>query len=703
MTCCLLMPFVVPTIAAPAKAKVKVAKRGSSIVRFGHTVETATFTVGGKCKKGTEAMGGVYKDKGKRRGNALQSQHWEGGYSMQSAKSLAIARYRAIELANGGGIVDNDDPGDWCGVPHHHCNDDRRSAIVWSDESATFILQGSDGYAAYGRREFVGQSGISTLDMDRNAAISNGYVPSDAFQNLGSTPFGSEYTPAFRSEPKRACARSESDTDTNSTMAAAAPKGGALEFLIADTGCAHDLISAREARQAKLKLEVSDTPMRFQTANGDTCGDMVAPFRIKELGEMVKPYVLQETPSVISIGKRTMGHGYSFVWSAGDNPYFITPANKVISLDVVSEIPYVRRGSLLCKPRDAVDSDYYVRHGNNNAVPATPSDAPVNTDEVGSDGGGDGEAQLPPPPDVDVVPEPPLHEGDGDGEDEPRRRNLRVEAKSTIHLLTHRPHNPYCDVCNMGKMRDRKLFKGAYAARRAPSAWLDLITTDHLVSQDGRMQGLTGDRDAIVVKDLFTSVKTVIPVMNKSREAAVRGLRYFVGDPKRVKHCYTDGSHELGTALNEMSILHEQSRPGKPQNNSKIERTNLDVLEGTRCAMIQAGLPECFWPFAAPHYCFLENTSKIDHQGDVYPDGSPYRVAHGGEEPNVKRLPFGCEVIFIPSSTKLQDLPTKWEGVALTGVIAGYRMGPGYKWGGEYLVWSLRELTKVNFRVDARV
>ena len=137
-------------------------------------------------------------------------------------------------------------------------------------------------------------------------------------------------------------------------------------------------------------------------------------------------------------------------------------------------------------------------------------------------------------------------------------------------------------------------------------------------------------------------------------------------------------------------------------NNSKIERTNLDVLEGTRCALIQAGLPECFWPFAAPHYCFLENTSKIDHQGNVYPDGSPYRVAHDSDEPNVKRLPFGCEVVFIPSSTKTRDAPTKWEGVAIPGVIAGYRMGPGYKWGGEYLVWSLRELTRVNYRVDAK-
>ena len=76
-------------------------------------------------------------------------------------------------------------------------------------------------------------------------------------------------------------------------------------------------------------------------------------------------------------------------------------------------------------------------------------------------------------------------------------------------------------------------------------------------------------------------------------------------------------------------------------------------------------------------------------------------MAHEIDEPKVKRLPFGCEVIFIPAKTKVRDTPGKWEAVGIPGVIAGYRMKPGYLWGGEYFVWSLRELTDIDFHREA--
>ncbi|MCP4889783.1 MAG: hypothetical protein GY904_24650, partial [Planctomycetaceae bacterium] len=65
--------------------------------------------------------------------------------------SLAIARHRAIDLANGEGIVDDDDLGDWDGVPKTHDNDDRRDSIVWTENGATVIVSAADGYASYGR------------------------------------------------------------------------------------------------------------------------------------------------------------------------------------------------------------------------------------------------------------------------------------------------------------------------------------------------------------------------------------------------------------------------------------------------------------------------------------------------------------------------------------------------------------------------
>eukprot|EP00972_Heterocapsa_arctica_P046315 6832937-Heterocapsa_arctica.AAC.1 len=51
-----------------------------------------------------------------------------------------------------------------------------------------------------------------------------------------------------------------------------------------------------------------------------------------------------------------MTKGYLFIWPAGKNPYFITPDGSCVELEVVDNIPFLRRGAMLCQPvplRDA--------------------------------------------------------------------------------------------------------------------------------------------------------------------------------------------------------------------------------------------------------------------------------------------------------------------------------------------------------------
>ena len=127
------------------------------------------------------------------------------------------------------------------------------------------------------------------------------------------------------------------------------------------------------------------------------------------------------------------------------------------------------------------------------------------------------------------------------------------------------------------------------------------------------------------------------------------GVSKFVGD--KVEVFYSDNAPELKLACNNLGIVHELSSPGVPQNNAVVERTNLDVLEGTRTCLVCSGLPQCFWPFAAPRLCFLDNTSCYGADGKVLEAGSNYARAHGKGEPKVSRLPFGCEVIFVPQDT----------------------------------------------------
>ena len=278
-------------------------------------------------------------------------------------------------------------------------------------------------------------------------------------------------------------------------------------------------------------------------------------------------------------------------------------------------------------------------------------------------------------------------------------RNLREEAMSMNHLLTHKPFNIHCDACNLGKMRKAKKFLGSYHESRQPTGWLDLVTADHLVAQNGGTEGITGDFDALVVKDLYSKIKVLLLVRDKTAEQAIRALRYLFGN-NPVGRFYSGNAPELELACTILGIVHERSRAGAPQNNSIVERANLDILEGIRTTLICAGFTECFWPFAAQHFRFLENTPAIGIDGKVYKDGSSYHRAHGQGETAALRIPFGCAVYFIPVDTK-GFRKGKFEGSGAAGVIAGYNMSPGYVWDGEYLCWSLKELANIDMMATA--
>ena len=163
---------------------------------------------------------------------------------------------------------------------------------------------------------------------------------------------------------------------------------------------------------------------------------------------------------------------------------------------------------------------------------------------------------------------------------------------------------------------------------------------------------------------------------------------------------YSDNAPELKLACKTLGIVHELSLLGVPQSNAVVERINLDVFEGVRTCLVCAGFPQCFWPFAAPHSCFLDNTSCYGADGKILEGGRNYARAHGKGEPKVSRLPFGCGVIFVPQDTK-KLTHGKWEGSGEVGVIAGYGLNAGCHWDGKYLCWSLKELARLDMHEHA--
>ena len=98
-----------------------------------------------------------------------------------------------------------------------------------------------------------------------------------------------------------------------------------------------------------LKKRVCD-PIMFHTANGSTATQTEAEIDLGTFDEISQAYVLDDTPSVMSLGKRCMEEGYSFVWPSGKMPFMITKNGERIDLTIHDNIPYIDLGTYECTP-----------------------------------------------------------------------------------------------------------------------------------------------------------------------------------------------------------------------------------------------------------------------------------------------------------------------------------------------------------------
>ena len=106
-----------------------------------------------------------------------------------------------------------------------------------------------------------------------------------------------------------------------------------------DTGCGHDLIGRAKAKSLGVDIVKDDDEIVFQTANGSTSTSDVAKIVVDELDETVKPHVLDETPTVLSVGRRCMKMGYAFHWMPGKLPFMVTPKQGFVHLQVKDPVP----------------------------------------------------------------------------------------------------------------------------------------------------------------------------------------------------------------------------------------------------------------------------------------------------------------------------------------------------------------------------
>ena len=136
--------------------------------------------------------------------------------------------------------------------------------------------------------------------------------------------------------------------------------------------------------------------------------------------------------------------GYTFVWKAGEEPYFITPGGQVVMMEMIGGIPYIREGSDTCAPREVQSEDLQ--------IPAVAALV------VG--GGG---VEIPDPP---IYEEAATSNGAVDSVAGGRRKRKLPDS----HYLNHKLACPeLCDACARGKLREARSFKGAF--QREANEW----------------------------------------------------------------------------------------------------------------------------------------------------------------------------------------------------------------------------------------
>ena len=109
---------------------------------------------------------------------------------------------------------------------------------------------------------------------------------------------------------------------------------------IMDSGSGHDLIALKKVDRMDMEM-YEDEMVNFHTANGVTSTSKMTDIQFNAFEEPVKAHVLEDTPSVISMGKRCLEQGYTFIWPSGKDPFMIDGNGLMINMTVKDHIAYV--------------------------------------------------------------------------------------------------------------------------------------------------------------------------------------------------------------------------------------------------------------------------------------------------------------------------------------------------------------------------
>jgi hypothetical protein len=278
--------------------------------------------------------------------------------------------------------------------------------------------------------------------------------------------------------------------------APAMPVTPGTRYWLADTGCPVDLVGrpTLPAYEAD-RVEQAAISQNFDTANGSLPADQTTCMQVEGLPEAIDPYVLENTPDVISIGKRCVRYGYGFHWEPWSlKPYLVLPKAKgggKLTLVSIGDVPYLADNwnpdGLKKSSRPACPAPVARRIPKRaSSCPATVGDqegikeeqeekhCEVPAEEIPIDDKWDPVPREPVPP----PPEAP-DEFKRPARDSRSKAFLMSDAKSLDHLMDHSKFNPYCRACVEARAQRKAKKKGGLVNQDTIPAEWGVLTGDH--------------------------------------------------------------------------------------------------------------------------------------------------------------------------------------------------------------------------------
>ena len=251
---------------------------------------------------------------------------------------------------------------------------------------------------------------------------------------------------------------------TPKSVASAIYEPGVRRWLV-DTGCPFDFIAYNDLESTEANfVKKASKLVRMATPNGVVDADKIVSFSVPELGEPIDAYIMKSSPTVMSIGRRCVTMGYTFVWNPYKKPYIVTPKKRKITLEVIDHVPYLPLSRSVPCAAGPVASEEAITPEQDAAELGVQENLTYELAKVG-------------------------------------KRDLKAEALSVERMLTHLPKNPYCSVCRRAKLENVKTKKHGGVEAHAYVAFGQHVTADTIVLCGLLDRGVGNMNNAIVFFD----------------------------------------------------------------------------------------------------------------------------------------------------------------------------------------------------------